>query len=217
MPSTAFRAEVNGFRFGNHFVNVAARLPRGVKITTNGRCGGMCSAALDYFTLNAETPKRIDLPRDDDPLGIYLLRRQLESFLTSTALRFLWWTVMPDLPDEDLPGVAPLTRDQELPKLTERIDAGATTVLGMVGARRWQDVGRANHQVVAYGYERGSEGGIEIAVYDPNSPGRETVLSVAGEGAGVAADNRKKPWRGFFVHTYVPAIPPLDAEAPTPD
>ena len=208
MGSTSFRPETHGFRFPNHFVNVVARLPRGAKLTTNGRCGGMSFAALDYFVAGVPTPTTPDLPTDGETLGVYLLRRQLESFLTNTALRFMWWTVMPDHADGTIPGVAELTRAQELPRLRARIDSGETSVLGMIAAHRWQDVGRRNHQVVAYGYQDNASGGTDIHIYDPNTPAAVTTLTVEPDGTGVLADNRDQPWRGFFVHTYLPAQPP---------
>ena len=208
MASTLFRPDIHGFRFPNRFVNVVARLPRGAKLTTNGRCGGMSFAALDYFTAGVATPTQTDLPTDGDALGRYLLQRQLESFLTNTAVRFVWWTLMPDVGDGVIPGVAGLTRTQELPRLRARIDAGETVVLGMIAAHRWQDVGRRNHQVVAYGYRDDAAGNTDVSIYDPNTPGAETILTVAPDGNGVGADNRDEPWRGFFVHTYVAAQPP---------
>ena len=208
MVSSSFRPETNGFRFANGFVNVPVLVAGGVKVTTSGRGGGMCFAALDYHLAGRPSPDRVDLPRDEDPLGSYLLRRHHDSYQSNTAVRFLWWTLMADTEEPDLPGVAELTRTQELPKLRSRLDDGEPVVLGLIGGRRWTHAGRRNHQVIAYRYEQHPNGSTSIAVYDPNSPNVTTSLSVEPDRVDLPADNRDRAWRGFFVHSYQPADPP---------
>jgi hypothetical protein len=215
MPTTAFDPTVHGFRFDNRFVNVVATLPGGPKLRTNGRCGGMTYAALDYFhrgraapAYEPRSPARV--PPDAHPLARYLYRRQLESFGNDSALRFLAWTLFPD---EGLPfakGVRRWTED-EISKVRAAIDAGRPVPLGLIGARKLPEVGRRNHQAVAFGYHRVA-GGVDLLVYDPNNHGTTSVLRWRRGISPIEASNRPtRPWRGLFVHDYDPAIPPTTA------
>jgi hypothetical protein len=212
MPQTAFDPTVQSFHFDNRFVNVIARLPGGTTLRTNGRCGGMAYAALDYFHRDRAAPAYVPVaparvPPDGHPLADYLLRRQLESFASDSALRFVSWSVFPD---ESLPFAKGVRRwtAAEVPLLRSRIDGSEPVAIGLIGARKLADSGRANHQAVAFGYEV-VRGGVDVHIYDPNTHGRTTVLRWRRGLAAIEASNRPgRPWRGLFVHHYVPATPP---------
>jgi hypothetical protein len=215
MPITAFDPTVHGFHFDNDFVNEIATLPGGSTLRTNGRCGGMTYGALDYFHLGrpapAYTPRApAKVPPDSHPLARYLLSRQLESFKNDSAARFLAWTIFPD---EGLPfakGVRKWTAS-EIPQLRAEIDAGRPVALGLVGARTLRDVGRRNHQAVAFGYQAVT-GGVDVLIYDPNDHDTTSILHWRRDQSPIAASNRpRRPWRGLFVHDYTPRVPPRSA------
>lgn len=212
MAHTGFDPAVHGFPFPNRFVNTVARLPSGDTIRTSGRCGGMSYAALDVFHSGRTAPTRTwaDQPRRVPPDGTaiadHLARRQLDSFREPSAVRFLAWTLLPDERSLLFRGVSGWTA-AEVPKVRAALDAGEPVVLGMVGARALRDVGRRNHQVVAIGY-RTIPGGVTFDLYDPNTPGRTVQLAWTKRSGALVASNRRDPWRGFFLHTYVPDRPP---------
>lgn len=81
--------------------------------------------------------------------------------------------------------------------------------IGLVGATRLGDVGRMNHQSVAYAYRRVT-GGVDLEIYDNNTPRRSVILEWRRSQPGIRASNRQVPWRGFFLHSYDPIAPPLD-------
>jgi hypothetical protein len=208
MPATAFVPAQHGFHFPNRFKQVQLPVLRGPKVSLNGLCGGMCATALDYFHDAKPVPARTDLPGDDDPLTERLLVRQAQSLLNDSALRFIVWSMFPD----DLLGFGKGVRAwtaEEVDKLRPLIDAGTPTVLGMIVARTFQDI-PSNHQVVAVGYDDVA-GGVDIHVYDPNSPDVDAVLPWRRGTTDIVATNRagRKPWRGLFVHDY--------DRAPAPD
>lgn len=215
MPTTPFDPAVHGFRFNNRFVNVIATLPGVPKLRTNGRCGGMAYAALDYFSQHRAAPIFVPtpparVPPDGHPLADYLLRRQLESFANDSALRFISWTVFPD---EGLPfakGVRHWTA-AEIRGVKSSIDRGDPVVIGLVGARSLSDVGRRNHQAVAFGYQLVA-GGVDVLIYDPNTHGVTSVLHWRRSEPLIQASNRPtRPWRGLFVHDYEAKVPPKRA------
>ncbi|MEZ5258497.1 MAG: hypothetical protein R2705_16835, partial [Ilumatobacteraceae bacterium] len=154
MPTTSFDPLVHGFNFPNRFLNVVATLPSGDKIRTSGRCGGMSAAALDLFHLGRTAPEQNwtssprQVPPDGTPIADYLLKRQLESFLDPSALRFFSWTLFPDFGTPFFGGVRSWTKD-EVGKVCASIDRGEPCVIGLIGARKLSDVGRRNHQSVA--------------------------------------------------------------------
>ncbi|HEX4982070.1 MAG TPA: hypothetical protein VFV63_10245 [Ilumatobacteraceae bacterium] len=215
MPTTTFNPAVHGFRFDNRFRNVIATLPGVPKLRTSGRCGGMAYASLDYFSQHRAAPTVVPVPParvppDGHPLADYLLRRQLESFDNDSALRFISWTLFPD---EGLPfakGVRHWTAT-EIPGLKSSIDKGHPVVIGLIGARSLSDVGRRNHQAVAFGYQVVA-GGVDVLIYDPNTHGVTSVLQWRKSEPLIQASNRPtRPWRGLFVHDYESKVPPKRA------
>jgi len=215
MPTTTFNPAVHGFRFDNRFVNVIVSLPGKGTVRTSGRCGGMAYAALDYYARDRPAPTFLPtpparVPPDGHPLADYLLTRQIESFRNPSALRFISWTLFPD---DGLPfakGVRKWTAD-EVTQLKKSIDRGDPVVVGLIGARSLSDVGRRNHQAVAFGYQL-VPGGVDVQIYDPNTHGTTSLLRWRKGESEVHASNRPtRPWRGFFVHGYDAKVPPKKA------
>lgn len=219
-----FDPAVHGFAFPNAFVDELITLPNGTTITTAGRCGGMSYAVLDYFLSGRPVPRwSADLyapqrvPPDENWLARYVQERQLQSFLTGSATKFVTWTLHSDHETWVFKGVSRWTKEEEVPRVIGSIDAGRPVVLGLVVARSLGKVGD-NHQVVAYGYDvDDASGRVALQVYDPNSPGREVLLtSEPGQKDWSASNGRR--WRGFFVQDYTPKPPRvLTRTAPSRD
>ncbi|QGQ18298.1 hypothetical protein GC089_02250 [Cellulomonas sp. JZ18] len=198
------------FAFANGFVNVVATLPTGTRVATAGRCGGMSYASLDhlragvpvpYWPARLFAPGRV--PPDGHLVADLLQRRQLDSFRSWSALRFLTWSALPDEDRPPLTGVRALTW-AEVPSVLRSLHAGRPVVLGLVVARGVLRSGD-NHQVVAHRADRDASGRLRLHVLDPNQPGEDVTLVPAPDG-WVGSDGRR--WRGFFRHTYTSRRPP---------
>lgn len=197
------------YAFANRFVNVLVTLPNGTAVRTAGRCGGMSYSVLDHVTSGRDVPTwpaglfapgRV--PPDGHLVADHLRARQLDSFRSVSALRFVTWSALPDRDLGPLAGVRTRTR-RELPGILRTLAEGRPVVLGMVVARHPLRSGD-NHQVVATGVSRGATGPV-LTLIDPNSPGRE--LSLVETPEGWRASNGRL-WRGFFRHAYAPRTPP---------
>ncbi len=198
------------FAFANGFVNVVATLPTGARIATAGRCGGMSYASLDHLWAGVPAPHwpaRLfapgRVPPDGHLVADLLQRRQLDSFRSWSALRFLTWSVLPDEDRPPLTGVRSLTW-AEVPSVLRSLHAGRPVVLGLVVARGVLRSGD-NHQVVAHRADRDASGRLRLHVLDPNHPGEDVTLVPAPDG-WVGSDGRR--WRGFFRHAYASRRPP---------
>jgi len=215
MPRTAFTPQQHGFHFPNSFTNQIAILPGGQQIETRGRCGGMAYAALDFYFAGVPAPPDTAAPHDGHWLADYIYARLLDSFFNTSAIRYVAWTMQADHATWFYKGVTGWTKEDEIPRLRQFIDAGTPVVLGLIGARDIADVGSSNHQVVAYGYDADDAAqAIRIYVYDNNSPDQEIVLSTDANTPHVDASNQAEPWRGFFVHEYAFKSPPASGPAP---
>jgi hypothetical protein len=200
---------VDGYAFANGFVNVLTTLPTGTRVATAGRCGGMAYSVLDHALAGRDVPAWDPhlfapdrVPPDGHVVADHLARRQLDSFRTPSALRFLTWSVLPDADLGPVAGVRTRTR-RELPGVLRALAQGRPVVLGMVVARSLLRSGD-NHQVVATGFVR-EDDALTLTVHDPNSPGRAVTLVEASD--GWRASNGRL-WRGFFRHAYAPRTPP---------
>lgn len=200
---------VDGYAFANGFVNVLATLPTGTRVATAGRCGGMAYSVLDHALAGRDVPAWDPhlfapdrVPPDGHVVADHLARRQLDSFRTPSALRFLTWSVLPDADLGPLAGVRTRTR-RELPGVLRALAQGRPVVLGMVVARSLLRAGD-NHQVVATGFTRDGDA-VTLTLHDPNSPGRAVTLVETPD--GWRASNGRL-WRGFFRHAYAPRTPP---------
>lgn len=199
------------FAFANGFVNVVARLPTGATVATAGRCGGMSYASLDHLRAGRPVPHwpaRLfapgRVPPDGHVVADLLRRRQLDSFASWSAVRFLTWSVLPDRDLGLLAGVRTLTR-AEVPGVVAALTAGRAVVLGLVVARGLVHAGD-NHQVVAHAHDRDAAGRLRLHVLDPNHPGADVTLVDTGAGWR-GSDGRT--WRGLFLHAYAGRRPPV--------
>lgn len=199
-----------GYAFANRFVNVVVRLPHRAPVTTAGRCGGMAYSVLDHHAAGRDVPswpphlfapERV--PPDGHVVADHLAARQLDSFRSRSALRFLTWSALPDADVGPVAGVRTRTR-RELPGLLRALAEGRPTVLGMVVARNPLRAGD-NHQVVATGFTRDATGTPTLTLLDPNTPRREVTLVETPD--GWRASNGRL-WRGFFRHAYAYRTPP---------
>lgn len=200
-----------GFAFPNAFVNVVVPLPGDRRVATAGRCGGMSFTAVDHLHAGRPLPHwpaRLfapgRVPPDGHLLADLVQRRQLDSFASWSALRFLTWSLLPDADAGPLAGVRTLTR-AEVPGVLRALVSGRPVVLGLVTARAVVRSGD-NHQVVAHAHDRDAAGRLRLHVLDPNQPGRDATLTAAGAG-WQGSDGRT--WRGLFLHSWTPRRPPV--------
>jgi hypothetical protein len=220
MPNTTFSPSANGFHFTNRFVNNIVKLPIYGNITTGGRCGGMSYAALDCFSSGTPIPavKESDLattgwvPADGTPLADYIYRRQIDSFLVPSAIKFITWSFTPDGPTPLRRGVTRWTKDDEFPKVRAAIDAHKPVPLGLIVATDINGLAH-NHQVVAYGYEFDpANEAITVYIYDNNHPDMEITLK-SDRNTPHFRESTGEDWRGFFVQDYRSQTPPVAAVA----
>ncbi|MCZ7638290.1 MAG: hypothetical protein M5U12_20975 [Verrucomicrobia bacterium] len=232
-PVGPFLPSRHGFRFTNSF-SATIPLPRPLPAipASFGLCGGMASAALDYFLACIPIPSASTVPTAGSPLFNYLLRRQLDSLGApgfGLVQKFLTWTNRPDvaLPaglvlGPLIPGTGALTVDglQELtaPELnatTRSLAAGQRVVLGLIyvgpgAVSIWR-----NHQVLAYDATSAGAVVTQLRVYDPNAPGDDNVVIRCERLAGGArvrcvqvTRRGTTRVRGFFRMPYVRRTPP---------
>jgi hypothetical protein len=210
MPRAPFTPQEDGFAFANHFANHVVTIPvLGIDVTTYGRCGGMAFAALDNWTNGLATPTNPDLPPDGTLLSDYIYRRLLDSMIANGA-KFLHYMQLPDHPTWFWgSGIARTTREEEFPKIKARIDQGYPCAIGLTQSRDLAGMGH-DHQVVAYGYQDGDLRS-RLQVWDNNAPGQEVVLefSTAYDAADPGVQMGGTTWRGFFLETYAPVVPPF--------
>jgi hypothetical protein len=200
---TGFDPRRHGFHFDNHFEN-KYELPFAVgkTITTYGRCGGMAYASLDFFLADEAIPTESQAPADDTPLARYILRRLVDSWVNPSATRFVTWSTKNDETLHALTG-------HEIDVITASIDSGQPVPLGLIAAASISGISH-NHQVLAIGYQRRSNGLVEVSVYDNNSHDETVTFTWSPDQVGVTASNMDRPWRGCFVHSYSRQEPPPD-------
>jgi hypothetical protein len=229
-----FQPSTHGFHFLNRFegsplpISLGALEQRLNLPSRYGLCGGMSSAAADFFVAGRSMPVLKESPARGTPLYRYLYQRQIDSLgtLGLYAAKFASWMAMPD---SGLTGTQSRTKD-ELDSLIARLGRGELVLLGLVlvsfdhTSELWQ-----NHQVMAYKLEPRPKGAVDILIYDPNFPNADhaairvepCVVSVTPPGAlplpmpvlGVACKRvvpgrTNTPVRGFFPMPYAPATPP---------
>jgi len=214
VPRTGFDPRAHGFHFANDFVDKAVTIPGHGEVATDGRCGGMAYAALDYWFAGLPIPSHRAgdfpdkaVPEDGTRLADYIHKRLFDSFATWSARQFVTWTLAADHPTWSYRGVADWTRAEQLPRLRRSIEAGRPAVLGLVASRRLDEVAR-NRQVVAYGYDDDGAGAVRLYVYDSRHPDQEVVLVVEPAAAQVDSSAPDGPWRGLFVQDYTTERPP---------
>jgi hypothetical protein len=182
----------DGFRFGNSWPRGAPVRFAGIGFgrVYGGLCGGMAYEARTAWLAGRPLPEDGTAPHGG-PLADRLWRAQLASLgLPLGPLRYLWYQLPPVAA-----GRRALTRTRGLPGLRASLAAGVPALLGLVRVVSWDPRTVVEHHVVlGYGLTEHPDGSAEVAVYDPNHPGDDTVrLRVAADGTvayshgGVAA------------------------------
>lgn len=224
MPKVDFNPQQHGFHFVNYFTNVIQPLPGMNPITTRGRCGGMAFAALDHYFAGTPVPAYTSddfpgsgVPSDGSALADYIMKRQIDSLLSLSAVNVLTWSVAPDLSTFFIRGVSRRTKEVEFARVRQSIDQGKPVPLVVIVARSLAELGN-NHQVVAYGYDYEPDGArATVYLYDPNCPDQECALSSDETRLGFDEVSPNGlcnvAWRGFFVQDYAPQRPPANLTA----
>jgi hypothetical protein len=187
-----FTPSVNGFHFVNSFPHEPAltidlpgigSLPVGD--ASNGLCGGMVYTVRDVFETPGLAPVQASKPPGPKtPLYGYIVDRLIESFDVGHLgfARYYDWMLLPDEDRGWLPflswlpflrrrGIAWKTIGEEWPaRIKPELDAGRLCCLGLVTVAGADPalLGH-NHQVMAYGYDLGSDSTLTLHVYDPNT------------------------------------------------
>jgi hypothetical protein len=206
---TRFNPREHGFKFANSFVNHVVSVPLlGIDITTRGRCGGMASAALDYWHHGLAVPPESSLPADGSLLGDYIYARLLNT-MQANGWKFVHFMRTPDHPTLiNGIGVARATREEECPRIKAVLDSGTPCLLGLTQARSIGELG-GDHQVVAYGYES-DERYSYLLIYDnnhPDVPVRLRFTSGYDPSEREVVQSTGEVWRGFFLGAYAPVLP----------
>ncbi|MER7072502.1 hypothetical protein [Terrabacter sp. NPDC000476] len=204
-----FTPAEHGFPFANSFTNHVLTIPGlGIDLTTAGRCGGMAAAAMDYWYAGLAMPTDPSLPQDGSLVADYVYSRLMDTFVDN-GLTYVHYATSLDHPTWLRgKGVARMTREDELPKLTSRLESGQPVLLGLNQARSVTDLGN-DHQVVAYGYEQDARY-TYVLVYDNNDPGVEVRLrltTVDDPGERDIVGSNGQVWRGLFVEAYTRKMP----------
>ena len=232
--TTTFDPSVHGFRFRNQFqggqvvseLSAQGRLEQlGISLPspidevlslasgagfwgTFGLCGGMSWAALDLYLAGTAVPTQSAIPGQGTELFSRLVRRQADSLgQTELLRRVLTWQLLPDSGQWWrfwLDNAGKLVEHREWPVLRASLDAGRPQSLCLIRSRGVGGIAN-NHQAVAIGYEIGSDGRVNIDLYDPNHPGMSPRVSFEpGGGANriSARQSTGEPVRGFFVWPY---------------
>ena len=174
-----FRPSRDGFRFGNSWPRGAPVRFAGLALgrVHGGLCGGMAYAARQAWLAGEPLPADSAAPAGG-PLADRLWRAQLASLgLPLGPLRYLWF---------QLPAVGDrrrhrLTLTRGLPGVRGSLAAGRPPLVGLVRAVSWDPRRVVEHHVVlGYGLAERAGGGAEVAIYDPNHPGDDSVRLVVG-------------------------------------
>lgn len=192
-----FKPSVNGFHFPNSFAagipltTITIPIPGGSPITvpigdaSNGVCGGMVWAVLDFFTTQPRQhiPATTAVPGAGNPLTAYINKRLLDSFtlwagLGSNAAHYAGLMTTLDHDTWLAHGVPYVIANSEWPKIKADIDAGRPSPLGLVpDTWTWPtniplivERYKHSHQVLAYGYDFADDQTLTLYVYDPNDP-----------------------------------------------
>lgn len=230
---TRFDPVTHGFQFGNTFTN---DLSGGG--TSDGLCGGMMYAAMDYYLAGRRVPGIDYRPAIGTTLQTYLYNRQTTQLLSNG-----------DRYADMIAGAGPLAdkkiyferglKEETLRDLRRQIDAGTPVVLALQNADNM-----FGHSVLAIGYDMGRYRGdpgehaedLGIYVYDPNHPRQTRILTpdvraqryvyrqAGGRDAGSSASDSDAidphaHWLTYFVDTRyrstaAPTIPEPDLGGP---
>jgi hypothetical protein len=208
---TTFTALEHGYKFANRFdYSMRFELPLLPPIDLGelvlGLCGGMCFAALDYYSAGREIPGGSRRPAAGTERRRFLERRQFESLVPPDGiLKVIHWMVRSDR------DVARMTAGREFRKLRTRIGRGEPAVLALIRMDEHGDPTK-NHQVIATGYQLGEQSrSLRVDLYDPNHPRKTPKLTfdLRNPARGIAPrQSTGEVLRGFFVIDYRKRPPP---------
>lgn len=212
-----FLPSVYGLQFANRFpagptVRLGPLDPRilGIGDAAAGLCGGMALTARDLWAAGSPAPPAVDPPPNGSRRFRALVRRQVQSldWLRVPARYAALAVVHGPL------GRGPLsvpTVAHEWPRVEAEIDAGRPCLVELIRVGGITPSAlTANHQVLAFGYEREACDGeirARLRVYDPNHPGDDAVgldlLVERDDGRPIAArvtlrQTTGEPLLGFF-------------------
>ena len=182
-------------------------------MTTNGLCGGMSYAVLDYYNNSMTIPGQDFRPANSTTIQSYLYGRQVTSLLMnvdkwgevslnpfgSRTVEFFNWGLT-----------------ARLQELRSFIDRGVPVPLGLKGTGGFLDP--HDHQVLAIGYDMGRYAGnlgsnigdLKIYILDPNYP--KKTLTLVPNPATYEFYEVEEPgnhWRTYFVDgKYLAMTPP---------
>lgn len=176
---TTFNPVVHGFKFNNRYKTTWMDVA-GVKIGTDGLCGGMSYAAADYFRTNKKIPTQDYRPAIGTTLYNYFKNRQWTSISMPNTGKWAELAVNPfGWRDEEF---FYWGLEDRLKLLKNLIDKNLPVPLGLFHAK----IGSDHHQVLAIGYDLGgykwkrekdpNRNKVRIYVYDPNYPGKVCAL-----------------------------------------
>lgn len=219
---TTFSPAKDGFKFNNQFVNDF--IPS-LDWHTNGLCGGMSYAALDYYNTRVPIPTQRFRPANGTVLHSYLYERQVDSITNNLTM----WAAIGDNPfgtsDSSLFNAGISATPGQIDALKQFIDQGTPAVLGLQG-----DGSTGNHQVIAIGYDMGLYKGdlgahvedFKVFVCDPNYPNYpagvvRTLIPDVNRQIYHYQESGSETWRAYFVDkNYYMHLPPAVANANYP-
>jgi len=210
---TQFDVKKYGFHFNNDFKTDIIEGP--FHITTDGRCGGMSYAALDFFHNKKSTPTDYTtLPVEGDYLNTYIYERFMRS-LGSVVDEYVDRIFNPSMRAQWYHNSVYVN----FPIIKDKIDKKEPINLGLLTYNAdASNIGK-NHQVTAIGYEKGSKADdFRIILYDNNYHDEEMVLFPMGNRFyeqnkskyDKGNKNAEKIWSAFFVDLgYSKSNPPV--------
>lgn len=213
---TTFDPTTQGFQFANEFANNF--IPE-FDWRTDGLCGGMIFAVLDYLNNpHIPIPRQDYLPADGTVLRDYIYARQTNSIVDHNHVNWSEYGLNPfgarnaEFYRWGLEG--------RLDDLRREIDAGRPVPIGLKGC----DEGcMGDHMVLAIGYDVGDYNGdptsptarnVRIFVYDPNIPNETQTFSPFPDAGLWGHREGDERWRSWFIAQYSVRTPPLITPAP---
>lgn len=218
---TNFLPSTRGFSFTNswpHYPHATIPTPFGdiaIGDASNGLCGGMAFAVRDYFEANIMQPSGRQ-PAPGQPLYDFIVERLYASFdLPFGPTKYYDWMTTADHDTWLKTGLAHRTILEEWPAIKNDIDNNRLSCLGLVTIYSLNpgDMGH-NHQVLAYGYDLGSDNVLTLRIYDPNTPLSNNIrlsLSLSNPSQTTPITHNigtPYPIRGFFRIPYQWVSPP---------
>ncbi len=244
LPSTSAFAFPNSFPPGIPVVTITIPPlpPIAIGDASNGICGGMVYAAMDFFLSQPRLlpPTSTSLPSGGSPFMNYLLARLVDGFAlpfgpASNAKRYVDFMSTLDHDTWVSRGAPSVIVGHEWPQIKADIDAGRLCPIGLVGgvwvwptniAAIVSMLGHC-HCVLAYGYDLDAANNLTLHVYDPNdplaydstiemnigNPAHTTPISTPRITANISGN---VTFRAFFKHQWYMWVPPPAGLSPGP-